>query len=93
MEVLTYFLDLFSTDTPYHRHQAIQHHPHLVLEVKDVQQESSRRLRVDQGKFRLKPVLGTTRNRIAAGIAFVSGVPFLLSGYRTNIETYNPESE
>jgi hypothetical protein len=32
---------------------------------------------------------GTTRNRLAAGIAFVSGILFLLSGYRANIEIYN----
>lgn len=32
---------------------------------------------------------GTTRNRIAASIAFVSGILFLLSGYRANIEIYN----
>ncbi len=32
---------------------------------------------------------GTTRNRLAAGIAFVSGVLFLLSGYKANIEIYN----
>ena len=31
----------------------------------------------------------TTRNRIAAGIAFVSGILFLISGYRANIEIYN----
>lgn len=31
----------------------------------------------------------TTRNRLAAGIAFVSGILFLLSGYRANIEIYN----
>jgi hypothetical protein len=28
----------------------------------------------------------TTRNRLAAGVAFVSGILFLLSGYRANIE-------
>jgi hypothetical protein len=32
---------------------------------------------------------GTTRNRLAACIAFVSGILFLLSGYRANIELYN----
>ncbi|HJS68210.1 MAG TPA: hypothetical protein VJ730_02225, partial [Nitrososphaera sp.] len=32
---------------------------------------------------------GTTRNRLAACIAFVSGILFLLSGYRANIEIYN----
>jgi hypothetical protein len=32
---------------------------------------------------------GTTRNRLAAGIAFISGILFLLSGYRANIEIYN----
>lgn len=31
----------------------------------------------------------TTRNRLAAGIAFVSGILFLLSGYKANIEIYN----
>lgn len=31
----------------------------------------------------------TTRNRLAAGIAFVSGILFLISGYRANIEIYN----
>lgn len=31
----------------------------------------------------------TTRNRLAASIAFVSGILFLLSGYRANIEIYN----
>jgi len=31
----------------------------------------------------------TTRNRIAAGIAFVAGILFLISGYRANIEIYN----
>ena len=30
-----------------------------------------------------------TRNRIAAGVAFVSGILFLLSGYKANIEIYN----
>jgi hypothetical protein len=32
---------------------------------------------------------GTTRNRLAACIAFISGIMFLLSGYRANIEIYN----
>ena len=32
---------------------------------------------------------GTTRNRLAACIAFISGMLFLLSGYRANIEIYN----
>ena len=32
---------------------------------------------------------GKTRNRLAACIAFVSGIMFLLSGYRANIEIYN----
>jgi len=31
---------------------------------------------------------GTTRNRLAAGVAFVSGILFLLSGYRANIEIF-----
>jgi hypothetical protein len=31
----------------------------------------------------------TTRNRLAAAIAFVSGILFLASGYRANIEIYN----
>ena len=31
----------------------------------------------------------TTRNRIAAGVAFVSGILFLLSGYRANIEIFS----
>jgi hypothetical protein len=31
----------------------------------------------------------TTRNRLAACIAFISGILFLLSGYRANIEIYN----
>jgi len=35
----------------------------------------------------------TTRNRIAAGIAFISGIMFLLSGYKANIEIYNLISE
>jgi hypothetical protein len=32
---------------------------------------------------------GTTRNRLAASIAFVSGILFLASGYKANIEIYN----
>ena len=32
---------------------------------------------------------GTTRNRLAAGIAFMSGILFLVSGYRADIEIYN----
>jgi branched-subunit amino acid transport protein len=32
---------------------------------------------------------GTTRNRLAASIAFLSGILFLLSGYRANIAIYN----
>jgi len=35
----------------------------------------------------------TTRNRIAAGIALISGILFLLSGYRANIEIYNLAKE
>jgi hypothetical protein len=31
----------------------------------------------------------TTRNRIAAAVAFVSGILFLLSGYRANIEIFS----
>jgi hypothetical protein len=31
----------------------------------------------------------TTRNRLAAGVAFVSGIFFLLSGYRANIEIFS----
>ena len=31
----------------------------------------------------------TTRNRLAASIAFVSGILFLLSGYRANMEIYS----
>jgi hypothetical protein len=31
----------------------------------------------------------TTRNSIAAGIALVSGMLFILSGYKANIEIYN----
>jgi hypothetical protein len=30
-----------------------------------------------------------TRNRIAAGAAFVSGILFLLSGYKANLEIYD----
>jgi len=30
-----------------------------------------------------------TRNRAAAGVAFVSGIPFLCSGYKVNVEIYN----
>jgi hypothetical protein len=30
----------------------------------------------------------TTRNRLAAGVAFVSGILFLLSGYRANLEIF-----
>jgi hypothetical protein len=32
---------------------------------------------------------GTTRNRIAAAVAFVSGILFLLSGYRANLEIFS----
>jgi hypothetical protein len=32
---------------------------------------------------------GTTRNRVAAVIAFVSGILFLSSGYKANLEIYN----
>src|SRR5215510_2494796 len=32
---------------------------------------------------------GTTRNRLAACIAFLSGILFLLSGYKANIAIYN----
>jgi hypothetical protein len=32
----------------------------------------------------------TTRNRLAACIAFVSAILFLASGYKANIEIYNP---
>lgn len=31
----------------------------------------------------------TTRNRLAAGIAFVSGIMFLLSGYKANLQIYS----
>jgi hypothetical protein len=31
----------------------------------------------------------TTRNRVAAGIAFVSGILFLISGYRANLEIFS----
>lgn len=32
---------------------------------------------------------GTTRNRLAAGIAFISGILFLVSGYRANLAVYD----
>jgi hypothetical protein len=32
---------------------------------------------------------GTTRNRLAAGIAFISGILFLISGYKANLAVYN----
>jgi hypothetical protein len=32
---------------------------------------------------------GTTRNRLAAGIAFISGILFLLSGYKANLAVYD----
>jgi sporulation protein YlmC with PRC-barrel domain len=32
---------------------------------------------------------GTTRNRLAAGIAFISGILFLISGYRANLAVYD----
>lgn len=32
---------------------------------------------------------GTTRNRLAAGIAFVSGILFLVSGYKANLAVYD----
>lgn len=32
---------------------------------------------------------GTTRNRLAAGIAFVSGILFLISGYQANLAIYD----
>ena len=36
-----------------------------------------------------RPPYSATRNRIAAGVAFVSGILFLLSGYKANMEIYN----
>ena len=32
---------------------------------------------------------GATRNRLAAAAAFVSGILFLLSGYKANLEIYD----
>jgi hypothetical protein len=32
---------------------------------------------------------GTTRNRLAAGVAFVSGILFLISGYQANLAIYD----
>jgi hypothetical protein len=32
---------------------------------------------------------GTTRNRLAAGIAFISGILFLISGYQANLAIYD----
>ena len=32
---------------------------------------------------------GTTRNRLAAGIAFISGILFLIAGYRANLAVYD----
>lgn len=32
---------------------------------------------------------GTTRNRLAAGIAFISGILFLISGYKANLMVYD----
>jgi hypothetical protein len=32
---------------------------------------------------------GTTRNRLAAGIAFISGILFLISGYKANLAIYD----
>lgn len=32
---------------------------------------------------------GTTRNRLAAGIAFISGILFLISGYKANLALYD----
>jgi hypothetical protein len=32
---------------------------------------------------------GTTRNRLAAGIAFISGILFLISGYKANLTVYD----
>jgi hypothetical protein len=32
---------------------------------------------------------GTTRNRLAAGIAFISGILFLISGYKANLAVYD----
>jgi hypothetical protein len=39
---------------------------------------------------RLKVIrYGTTRNRLAAGIAFISGILFLISGYKANLAIYD----
>jgi hypothetical protein len=39
---------------------------------------------------RLRVILyGTTRNRLAAGIAFISGILFLISGYKANLAIYD----
>jgi hypothetical protein len=50
------------------------------------QEEVKNRIIVD----RLQVIrYGTTRNRLAAGIAFVSGILFLVSGYQANLAIYD----
>ena len=50
------------------------------------QEEDKNRIIVD----RLQAIrYGTTRNRLAAGIAFISGILFLISGYKANMAIYD----
>lgn len=50
------------------------------------QEEIKNRIIVD----RLQVIrYGTTRNRLAAGIAFISGILFLISGYKANLAIYD----
>jgi hypothetical protein len=50
------------------------------------QEEVKNRIVVD----RLQAIrYGTTRNRLAAGIAFISGILFLISGYKANMAIYD----
>jgi hypothetical protein len=50
------------------------------------QRETENRIIVD----RLQVIrYGTTRNRLAAGIAFISGILFLISGYKANLAVYD----
>ena len=50
------------------------------------QEEVKNRIIVD----RLQAIrYGTTRNRLAAGIAFISGILFLISGYKANMAIYD----
>ncbi len=50
------------------------------------QEEIKNRIIVD----RLEVIrYGTTRNRLAAGVAFISGILFLISGYKANLAIYD----